>query len=107
MLRMICGLILLLPFVAQAAPDKIKFSFKNTELVKVIEEYSKLSGQKFIFDETVKGKATILNAEPVTLDEAFNQLSSALALNSFAISKQEDVFVVMPAERFKGTKSTS
>src|SRR6516162_6088416 len=77
--------------------DKIGFTYKDAELTKVIEDYAKASGQKFIIDPNVKGKITIMNKEPVTVSEAFNQLSSAMALNSYAISKQDDVMVVSHA----------
>src|SRR5665213_3141793 len=83
---------------AHAADSKtIDFNFKDAEIAKVLSEYSHASGQKFILDPAVKGHVTILNPGPVTLDEAFNQLSTALALNSLGVSKQNDQMVVMQA----------
>lgn len=79
------------------AADKIKMYFNNEELSKVIEIYSKASGQKFILDPGVRGKISIFNQEPVELPEAFNQLSLALSTNGFAISKQADVMVIKSA----------
>lgn len=75
----------------------IKMNFKNEELSKVIEAYSKASNQKFIIDPAVRGKVSILLPQPVSVDEAFNQLSSALAVNGFAISKQGDTMIVKSA----------
>lgn len=82
--------------VAKAA-DTISFTFQNEELTKIIETYSKASGQKFVLDPGVRGKATILMPEKISVEEAFNQLSSALAVNGFAISKQGDTMVIMTA----------
>lgn len=82
--------------VAKAA-DTIPFTFQNEELTKIIETYSKASGQKFVLDPGVRGKATILMPEKISVEEAFNQLSSALAVNGFAISKQGDTMVIMTA----------
>nr|BFD64383.1 hypothetical protein BdHM001_30640 [Bdellovibrio sp. HM001] len=79
------------------ATDKIKMYFNNEELSKVIEIYSKATGQKFVLDPGVRGKISIFNQEPVELTEAFNQLSLALSTNGFAISKQADVMVVKSA----------
>lgn len=79
------------------ADDKVKVNFNFEELTKVIETYSKATGQKFIIDPGVRGKITILNQEPITKEEFFSQLSNGLALNGFAISKQEDVMVVQSA----------
>ncbi len=81
---------------AQAA-DKIKMYFNNEELTKIIEIYSKASGQKFVIDSQVRGKISLFNQEPVSVEEAFNQLSSALAVNGFAISKQGDTMVIKSA----------
>lgn len=78
-----------------AGPDgKMKMYFNNEEIVKIIEKYSKASGQKFVVDPGVRGRVSIFIQEEVTLEEAFNQLSSALAINGFAISKQGDTMVV-------------
>jgi general secretion pathway protein D len=82
---------------AFAASDTMKFSYKDTDIKKVIEDYSAKSGQKFIIDPAARGMITIINAEPVSIEEAFNQLSTALATNSLGISKRDDVMVVMPA----------
>ena len=76
------------------AENKIKMYFNNDEITKIIEIYSKASGQKFIIDPGVRGKISIFLQEEVTLEEAFNHLSSALAINGYAISKQGDTMVV-------------
>lgn len=83
------------------AANMVKFNFNNEELTKIIETYSKASGQKFVVDPGVRGKATILLPEAISLEDAYNQLSSALALNGFAISKQGDTMVVMSARNIQ------
>lgn len=83
------------------AEDKIKMYFNNEELTKIIEFYSKFSGQKFVVDATVRGKISIFLQEPVSVEEAFNHLSSALALNGYAISKQGDTMVIAAARNIQ------
>lgn len=83
------------------ASGTMKMNFKNAELSRLIEEYSKASGQKFIVDPTVRGKISIFLKEPVAMDEAFNHLSSALAINGFAISKQGDTMIVKAARNIQ------
>lgn len=80
-----------------SAAEKMKMNFNNEEITKIIEMYSKETGQKFVIDPTVRGKASIFVQNEVTHDEAFNQLSIALALNGFAISKRGDVMAVKNA----------
>lgn len=77
-----------------AAKNKMSFSYKDTDVLKVIEDYSSASGQKFVVDAGVKGKVTVLNPDAISIEDAFNQLSMALATNRLAISKQGDVMVV-------------
>ena len=87
--------------VATAATPKApqKFNFQNAEITQLIAAYSKAAGQKFVVDPSVRGKITIhvpASKEP-SLEEAFALLSSALALNGFAISEQGDTMVVTSA----------
>ncbi|MNL12331.1 Type II secretion system protein D precursor [compost metagenome] len=86
---------------AATSDTTIKLNVKNDELLNVIETYSKASGQKFVIDPAVRGKVSILNQQPITLPEAFNQLSSALAINGFAISTQGDTMVIKSARNIQ------
>ena len=79
------------------AADKIKMNFVNEEIPLIIEHYAKESGTRFIVDSTVRGKISILNQDKVTLEEAYNQLSEALAINGFAILKKEDYSIIRNA----------
>ncbi len=82
---------------AIAAATTMKMNFKDMDVTTIIEEYSKNSGQKFIIDPGVRGKISIFIQEPVTTEEAFNHLSTALAINGFAISPRGDTMVVRSA----------
>lgn len=95
------GLVFLLASSGTFAAEKIKMNFNNEELSKVLEVYSKSTGQKFIIDPSVRGRISILNQTPVDSTEAFNQLSLALATNGFAISRQDDIMVVKAARNIQ------
>lgn len=83
------------------ADNLINFNFNNEDLSKVIETYAKAANQKFVIDASLHGKATIMMPEKITTEEAFNQLSTALALQGYAISKQVDTLVVMSARNIQ------
>jgi general secretion pathway protein D len=94
------ALLIVAVFVATGnlyAQDKIKFNFNNEDITKVIDVYAKSAGQKIILDSTVRGRITILNPADISADEAFNQLSEALAVNGFAVIKNGDVYTVKNA----------
>lgn len=79
------------------AAEKVKLNFVNEEITKILEIYSKEANQKFIIDPGVRGKITLLNPNDVDLPEAWNQISSALALNGYAYVNQGDVIVIRSA----------
>lgn len=100
-MRFFSVLMVVFSFLVARADEKMKMYFNNEEITKIIELYSKASGQKFIVDPGVRGKISIFNQEAVSLDEAFNQLSSALAVNGFGISKQGDMMIVKMARNIQ------
>lgn len=79
--------------------EKIKFYFNNEEIIKVLDYYSRASGQKLIVDSQIRGKVSILNPDTVELSEAFNQVSKALSMNSYAIIRESDTLVVRPVKQ--------
>jgi general secretion pathway protein D len=96
------ALIATLPQLTWAAPSAPEvqpssFSFKDTELTDVVAAYAKLSGQKFITNSDLRGKVSITVEGPVSTESAYALLSSALADNGYAISRQGDISVVMRA----------
>lgn len=79
----------------------MKFNFQNEEIAKVIEVYSKATGQKFVVDGAVRGKATILGADNLSAEEALNMMSAMLATNGYAIAKKDDLWVVDSARKIQ------
>lgn len=77
------------------------FNFQNEDLVKVIETYSRLAGVKIVIDPNVRGRVTILNPQPVTLAQAFEDLSLALSLESYGFSRVGDTLVLRSARNLQ------
>ena len=100
-MKLLATLGLIFSIITAHADDKIKMYYNNEDILKIIEIYSKASGQKFIIDPSVRGKISIFNQESISLEEAFNQLSTALAVNGFAISKRDNVMVVKLARNIQ------
>jgi general secretion pathway protein D len=83
---------------AFAVTDTIKFDYpKGEDIEKIVQDYARASGERFLFDPSIKGKIVILNPGPITISEAYNQLCATLAVNGVGISKQGDIQVVMQA----------
>jgi type II secretory pathway component GspD/PulD (secretin) len=89
--------VILLSAKTAHSSNEITFNFVNEEITKIVEGYSKASGKKFVIDPSVRGKISILNQKSVTLEEAFNQLSLAFAINGYAVSLREDIYTIESA----------
>lgn len=79
----------------------MSMNFKEAHIIDVIEAYAKKANQKFIVDPGVRGKISIFLQRPVSTKEAYDKLSSALALNGYAISQQDGTYVVMSARNIQ------
>lgn len=72
--------------IASAADEMlITLDFQNVELVDMISTISELTGKNFLFDETVRGKVSILSPEPVSLDEAYRLFLTVLRVRGFTV----------------------
>lgn len=95
-MKFLMASVALFSFSIQAA-ETMKLNFKNEELSKIVDAYSKATGKKFQYTPNLRGKATILNPADVSTEEAFNQISAALATQSYSIVKHDDLFLVKHA----------
>jgi general secretion pathway protein D len=72
--------------IATAADEMmITLDFQNVELVDMISTISELTGKNFLYDETVRGKVSILSPEPVSLDEAYRLFLTVLRVRGFTV----------------------
>ena len=79
------------------ADVKLAFRYDGGEISAMIAAYSKATGQKFIIDPGVRGKATVLLPGAVSAEEAFNILCDVLAINGYSLFEQGDTFIVKSA----------
>ncbi|MCB0392799.1 MAG: hypothetical protein KDD58_16030 [Bdellovibrionales bacterium] len=79
------------------ASKKFDFSFKEKNILNVLSEYSEKTGTQFIVSPAVRGKISIIFPEEVTKEQAFNALSTSLALNGYTTIKEGESLKVLPA----------
>jgi len=70
---------------AQEATDGISLDFKDVELVELVRVVSEMTGRNFLFDETLKGKVTIISPRPMSEDEAYRVFLSVLNVKGYTI----------------------
>jgi general secretion pathway protein D len=80
------------PKAAQgAATGKVSLDFKDIELPDLIQTISELTGKNFVYDETVRGKVTIISPSSMTLDEAYQVFLTVLSVKGYTVVPSGDV----------------
>ena len=74
---------------------KMKLNYKDQEVTSMIEAFAKASQKTFVVDPGVRGRASVFAPTDVSLDEAFDLISTSLALNGYAVIEREGRYVVM------------
>ncbi|HXZ85606.1 MAG TPA: secretin N-terminal domain-containing protein, partial [Myxococcota bacterium] len=78
-----CALLaLLLPLAAAA--QEILLDFRELELARVVDAIGRQTGQRFIYDDSLKGSVSISVPQRATPQEALRVLDAALLLHGFA-----------------------
>lgn len=83
------------------AGDKVSLDFKDIELADLIQTVSELTGKNFLYDDTVKGKATIISPAPMSLDEAYKLFLTVLNVKGYTVVPSGKVFKVVPLSTAK------
>ncbi|MBI4826892.1 MAG: hypothetical protein HY807_10820 [Nitrospirae bacterium] len=65
--------------------SKIAFNFVDVDIPTIIKFISKITGDNFIFDETIRGKITIIAPTELTIEESFTLFTSVLNMKGFTI----------------------
>lgn len=86
----------------QAAADgRVTLDFRDVELTDLVQTISELTGRNFLYDETVKGKVTIVSPDSMTLDEAYRLFQTVLAVKGFTIVPSGKVNKIVPVKNAK------
>ena len=94
--------------LAQTQPQpteegRVTLDFKEVELADLIQTISELTGENFLYDETVKGKVTIVSPESMTLDEAYMLFHTVLNVKGYTVVPSGEVNKIVPLKNAKGS----
>ena len=65
---------------------EVTLDFQNVELIDMISTISELTGKNFVYDESVRGKVSVVSPRPVTVDEAYRLFTTVLKVKGFKSS---------------------
>lgn len=86
-----------------AEPGMVSLDFKDIELADLIQTISELTGKNFLYDETVKGRATIISPEAISLEEAYQLFLTVLNVKGFTVVPSGKVNKIVPLRTAKET----
>ncbi len=87
-ITVICLLVVcLLVSVVHAEPKKnmVAVNLQDVDLANVVKFISEVTGKNFIFDETLRGRITIIAPSKISADEAFSLFASVLNLKGYTL----------------------
>jgi general secretion pathway protein D len=79
-----------------AAADSVMLNFVNADIDAVVRAIGQYTERTFVIDPRVKGTLSLVTERPVTKQQAFDQLLSALRLQGFTIVQTGNVMRVVP-----------
>jgi len=86
---LLCSLVLVSPITstvhAANGDSSITLDFKDIELGDLIQTISALTGKNFVYDDTIRGKATIISSEKMTKEEAYQLFLTVMSIKGFTV----------------------
>ncbi len=69
----------------EASAGLISLDFRDVELTELIKTISELTGKNFLYDDTVKGKVTIISPETMTMEETYKLFLTVLNVKGYTV----------------------
>jgi len=89
------------PGKGPASSGKVTLDFKDIELADLIQTVSEMTGRNFVYDETVKGKVTIISPTQMSLQEAYDLFLTVLNVKGFTVVPSGKVNKIVPTREAK------
>jgi len=89
------------PHAAADSTGAVTLDFKDIELKDLIQTISEMTGKNFLYDETVRGKVTIISPKKMSLDEAYNLFLTVLNVKGFTVVPSGKVNKIVPTKEAK------
>lgn len=77
--------------------EKVTLNFVDVEIASLVRIMSEITGKNFIYDESLKGKITIIAPTKLTNDEALSLFISALELKNFTVIQTGSYYKIVPS----------
>ena len=75
---------------------EVSLNFEETDIRKVVEAVSEVTGKSFIIDPRVTGKVTLLSSQPMSADTFYEAFLSILSVHGFVAVPSGDLIKILP-----------
>jgi general secretion pathway protein D len=86
---------------AQKSEEVVSLTFANADIETVIRAIGKISNRNILIDPRVKGTLNIVTSKPVTAEEAYQIMLSALRMQGYAVIEERGIIKVVPEAEAK------
>lgn len=93
--------LLSVPAWAQKNEEVVSLTFANADIETVIRAIGKISNRNILVDPRVKGTLNIVTSKPVTSEEAYQIMLSALRMQGYAVVEDRGIVKVVPEAEAK------
>ncbi|MBN2713658.1 MAG: hypothetical protein JXR97_14655 [Planctomycetes bacterium] len=77
----------------------VTVNFRDTEIISVIDYYSKILGKTFIIDNKLKGKVTVISPGPIPKQKALAMLDTILSMHGYGLVNSDGYIKVIQREK--------
>lgn len=81
--------------------DTIQLDFNDVEIKEVVKAMSRITGYGYIYDDTLRGKITIITPKPITVREAQDLFLNALSMKGFTTVKAGKMMRIVPLRQIQ------
>jgi len=91
------------PAAQPTKDNSVSLDFTEIELADLIKTISELTGRNFVYDDTVKGKVTVITPKRMSRDEAYQLFLTVLSVKGFTVIPSGKVNKIIRDRYAKGT----
>jgi general secretion pathway protein D len=104
--RLLAAVLVCSSAAAAAAAERITLNMRNADIGSVLQWLADTSGKRVVVDPRVRGQVTILARDPMTRQEAFDVVLTAINVYGYTAIEDGEVLQVVPAANLKTGATT-
>ena len=99
--RIVAALLVGLVALGSSADERITLNMRDAEIHAVLQWIAEATGKRVVVDPRVRGNVTILARDPMSAEEAFRVVITALNVYGYTAIEQDGVLQIVPAANLK------